>query len=91
MELKQLEHLAELSKLEFSDSELKEFSKEFESLIELANKVKNSKTSGERKLNIIDMQQLRDDKIIESTSVDVLLKNSPETNKDSIVVPRIME
>lgn len=91
MELKQLEHLAELSKLEFSDSELKEFSKEFESLIELANKVKNSKISGERKLNIIDMQQLRDDKIIESTSVDVLLKNSPETNKDSIVVPRIME
>ena len=91
MELKQLEHLAELSKLEFSDSELKEFSKEFESLIELANKVKNSKISGERKLNIIDMQQLRDDEIIESTSVDVLLKNSPETNKDSIVVPRIME
>ncbi|MBE7076953.1 MAG: Asp-tRNA(Asn)/Glu-tRNA(Gln) amidotransferase subunit GatC [Clostridiales bacterium] len=91
MDLKELEHLAELSKLKFSEDELKEFEKDFTSLVELADVVKNANVTGERKLNIIDMAELREDEVKESTPVDVLLQNSPIVKKDSIVVPRIME
>lgn len=91
MDLKEIEHLAELSKLKFSEQELKEFATEFENLVELANTIKNADVAGERRLNIMDMNDLREDEIKPSTAVDVLLMNSPIVKNDSIVVPRIME
>lgn len=91
MEIKEIEHLAELSKLEFTDYELQEFAKDFESLVELADAVKNSTIKGNRDLNIIDMADLREDEPKPSTSVDILLQNAPDKDKDSFIVPRIME
>lgn len=91
MELKEIEHLAELSKLKFNEEELKQFSKEFESLVELADIVKNAQISGASHINAINMTELREDKAEESMPVDELLKNSPIVKNDSIVVPRIME
>jgi len=91
MDIKEIEHLAELSKLKFTQEELVDFSKDFESLVELADVVKNSTIVGNSHINTINMKDLRDDTAHVSTSVDILLKNSPEVKKDSIVVPRIME
>ena len=91
MDIKQLEHLADLSKLEFSTEELQQFNENFENLINLVEKVRTCDACGERKLNIISMDDLRDDVVIPSTNVETLLKNSPESKKDSVVVPRIME
>jgi len=91
MEINEIKHLAELSKLKFSDEELENFSKEFESLVELANTVKNSEITGEKNINIMDMNDLREDQPKESTPVEVLLRNAPMANKDSFIVPRIME
>ena len=91
MDIKDVEHLAELSKLKFSDSELKDFLDSFDSIVELADTIKNADVSGEKQIRIIDMEDLREDKVEPSTPVEVLLKNSPMSSNDSFVVPRIME
>ena len=91
MDIKEIEHLAELSKLKFTDEEIKEFAKDFESLVELADLVKNADITGETHLNIMDMSELREDVVEKSTDVELLLCNSPIVKNDSIVVPRIME
>ena len=91
MELKEIKHLAELSKLEFTDEELQSFSIEFEKLVELADIIKNANVTGERKLNIIDMNELREDKPKESYSSEILLENAPEKKKSYFAVPRIVE
>ena len=91
MEIKDIEHLAELSKLQFSDDELVEFSKDFESIISLADTIKNYDVSGSRVIETKNMNELREDVARPSSSVDILLKNSPIVKNDSIVVPRIME
>lgn len=91
MDIKEIEHLAELSKLEFSTEELEEFSNEFSSLLELADMVKNAEISGSSFINSIDMLNLREDKAKDSMHVDILLENTPVVKKDCIVVPRIME
>lgn len=91
MDIKELEHLAEMSKLEFTHEELLEFDKDFQNLIDLVDRVKNCNIAGERRLKIISMDDLREDEVIASTNVEKLLKNSPETKKDSVAVPRIME
>lgn len=91
MDIKEIKHLAELSKLEFSDDELVEFSKDFEKLISLADTIKNANVEGNRKLNVMELADLRDDTPKESYPSDVLLENAPEKSKGYFVVPRIME
>lgn len=91
MEIDEIKHLAELSELTFSDSEMEQLSKDFESLIGLADEVKNSNIEGVTHLNIIDMNLLREDKAKNCVPVEVLLQNAPVEKKDSFVVPRIME
>ena len=91
MDIKEIEHLAQLSKLEFSPEEMESFSKEFEHLVEFADIVKNADLQGEQNIQKIDLGKLRDDEIGKSTPTEILLKDSPLVKQDCIVVPRIME
>ena len=91
MEIKEIEHLAELSKLKFTKEELEDFAKDFESLVELADIVKNADIQGVRQINIVDMNLLREDIPQPSTPAEVLLQNAPDCQKNSFAVPRIME
>ncbi len=91
MEIKEIEHLAELSKLKFTQEELEDFAKDFESLVELADVVKNADIKGVRQINIVDMNLLREDIPQPSTPAEVLLQNAPDCQKNSFAVPRIME
>ena len=91
MEIEEIEHLAELSKLKFTQEELEDFAKDFESLVELADIVKNADIQGVRQINIVDMNLLREDIPQPSTPAEVLLQNAPDCQKNSFAVPRIME
>ena len=91
MDIKEIEHLAELSKLKFTQEELEDFAKDFESLVELADIVKNADIQGVRQINIVDMSLLREDIPQPSTPAEVLLQNAPDCQKNSFAVPRIME
>ena len=46
---------------------------------------------GTFKIKTIDMEDLRDDVVVESVGPEVMLRNAPEAKKNSFVVPRIME
>lgn len=91
MEIKQIENLAELSKLNFTQDELEEISKDLDSLVEMVNVVKETDVDGSYNINTIDMQDLREDEVVESVNPEILLKNAPKAKKNSFVVPRIME
>lgn len=91
MNIKDIEHLAELSKLEYTDEEMAEFLPQFESLVKLADVIKDADISGSINYNVMDYSELREDVAKDSTPVDELLQNSPIVRRDSIVVPRIME
>ena len=91
MEIKEIEHLAELSKLKFTAQELEAFAKDFESLVELADVVKDADIEGVRQINIVDMDLLREDIPQPSTPAEILLQNAPDSQKNSFAVPRIME
>ncbi len=91
MEFKDVEHLAELSKLTFTETELKDFMKDFESIVALADTIKNVELDGDIKVHAIDLEELREDKVKESSSVDDLVMNAPEADMGCFVVPRIME
>ena len=91
MDIKEIEHLAELSKLKFTQEELEDFAKDFESLVELADIVKNADIQGVRQINIVDMNLLREDIPQPSMPAEVLLQNAPDCQKNSFAVPRIME
>lgn len=91
MDKKEIEHLAELSKLKFSDDELKSFADDFKSLLELTDIVKDAEINGEIGFKSIDMNALREDEPKESMTATTLLENAPQVKNDCIVVPRIME
>lgn len=91
MEIEEIERLAELSKLKFSQKEMADLAKDFESLIELADVVRNANITGKTRIASVDMDDLREDRVKESVSTEVLLQNAPISKKDSFVVPRIME
>ena len=91
MEIKDIKHLAELSKLEFTEQEIIEFSKDFDSIVKLADVIKDADIAGERAITSMPMADLREDEPQPSMPVDTLLQNAPQQNKDSFVVPRIME
>ena len=91
MELKEIKHLAELSKLEFADEELQSFVGEFEKQIELVDTIKNTEVIGNMKLNILKMEELREDKVKNSFSSEILLENAPDKKRSYFAVPRIVE
>ena len=91
MDIKEIKHLAELSKLEFTDDEIEQLSKEFDSIVEMADIIKNAEITGEKNINSIPMAKLREDEEKESFSTEILLQNAPSKRDGSFVVPRIME
>ena len=93
MDIKELKHLAELSKLEISDNEkdLEVLISQLDNMIELVDKVKNADINGQRAYDVVDMADLREDIAKESTPREILLQNAPCKKTDTFVVPRIME
>lgn len=91
MDLKEIQHLAELSKLEFSNEELESFALDFASLVNLADNIKNADIKSKRVLNALDLKDLREDEVKKSLPAKTILKNAPVSKKDSFVVPRVVE
>ena len=91
MDLKEIQHLAELSKLEFSKEELENFALDFASLVCLADKIKDTDVKGKRVLNSTDLKDLREDIVKKSLPSKIILKNAHVAKKDSFVVPRVVE
>ena len=84
-------HLAELSKLSFSDSELETVTKQMSDIIDLMDKVKEIDSSLETfSLPATDYENLRPDKARESFNTNLIVKNAKSVQDNAFVVPKVV-
>ena len=88
-----IDHLATLSRLEFTDSEKESFKKDFSNIINYINLIEKVDVSdielSKTKLNA--KCDLREDEIKPSLSVDLVVKNAPKSMGGAVVVPTVVE
>ena len=84
-------HLAELSKLEFTDEELLKMTKDMTDIIALMDKVCDFNPEIKPyTLDSVDYDDLRGDTYKESYPNNEILKNDKNTKNDSFVVPKVV-
>ncbi len=90
---KEIAKIAEMARIDLSEAEKVEFSKELNDILEYVEKIKTLDTSGvEPADNISNLINVtRDDVIKESFDTDAIKKIAPDFVKGHIVVPRIIE
>lgn len=91
--LSDVEYLAELSRLEFSDEEASKMQKDLSSIIDYVNKLNDIKTQDiaakEHILNLSNV--LRQDVVMQSLSNEEALKNAYDSEENYFKVPQLME
>ncbi|NMC56888.1 MAG: Asp-tRNA(Asn)/Glu-tRNA(Gln) amidotransferase subunit GatC [Eubacteriaceae bacterium] len=91
--LSDVEYLAELSRLEFSDEEAAKMQKDLSSIIDYVNKLNDIKTEDiaakEHILNLSNV--LRQDIVMQSLSNEEALKNAYDSEENYFKVPQLME
>lgn len=90
---KEIAKIAEMARIDLSEDEKAEFSKELNDILEYVEKIKTLDISGvEPADNISNLINVtRDDVIKESLDTDAIEKIAPDFVKGHIVVPRIIE
>ncbi len=93
IDINEAKKLAKLSRLEFSDDELKQFVVEFENILEQVDLINSVNTDGvELFEKTIDAKtELREDKIKASYSQEEILKNAPQSEDGIFIVPITVE
>lgn len=90
--LKDIEYLANLSALEFSENEKKDFLIDFNNILKMVDNLKNHETDIEEIYNKShNLSELRTDEIQPSLSQDEVLKNAPKEKRGCFNVPLIVE
>ncbi len=87
----EFEHLASLSKLNFSEEEKDKFKQDFSSIIEFASKISQTNTSGEGYIASIDLCDLRADTAKAGLTQQEVVSNAPQQQDGAFVVPKIMD
>ena len=88
-----VDHLAELSRLEFTAEEIENFKHEFAQTMEQIEKLENANLQTEDNVQCaLDAEQeLKQDVQGESLKKDEVIKNAPDTMGSSIAVPMMVE
>ncbi len=91
--IKDAENLAKLSRLEFTEEELKEFLKEFESTLDQVSKINNVDVSNIEltEAEQIDILNLRKDIVCNTFSQQQVIQNAPEQKDGAFLVPLTVE
>lgn len=85
-------NVAKLARLEFSPKEIEKYQKELNDIlnyIDMLDEVDVSETTGLSQVND-DVNNLREDVIKDSLSVEEALSNAPESIDGSLIVPKVM-
>lgn len=92
IDLKSVEHLAELSALSFTDEEKQQFILEFNNILNLINQIDQIDLEQELVYtNAVDVSQLREDQIKPSMPQELALINAPKQRKGCFRVPRVVD
>lgn len=84
-------HLAELSKLNYSDEELAKITREMDEIVNLMDTVADFKAEGDGFVNdAVNFEALRPDVSSESLPREDILSNAKENNGTSFVVPKVV-
>ena len=88
-----VEHLANLSRLEFNKEEKENFKKDFSNIINYINQIEKIDVSDVSldKIKLNAKTDLRDDEIKPSLSVEMVTKNAPKSMGGAVVVPTVVE
>ncbi len=90
--IKLVKHLADLGMLSFSDNEMQAMVNDMQDIIGLIDGIKDADTTNvEPKLNIVAFADLREDVAAPSMARDDILRNAAKQEKDSFVVPKVVE
>lgn len=89
--LDEVKRLATLSALEFDETELKQFSTEFESILEMVDEIKNCEVDSKLTYKSHKFEELREDVPQESLPQEKALQNSPKTRKGAFAVSQMLE
>jgi len=89
----QVQHVASLAKLKFTDEELSEFTPQLESIIDLFETLEKVDTTGVKPMTSATDQVnvMREDVAVNSNQREALLKNAPEAENGYIKVPAIID
>jgi aspartyl-tRNA(Asn)/glutamyl-tRNA(Gln) amidotransferase subunit C len=85
--------VADFSKLEFSDSELKVFEKQFGNILEFVTQIKTAQVnrSAPKYDTILELDDLRPDEVRPGLTIDAVLQNAPRPQGRYFVVPKVVE
>ena len=88
---KEIDKLAKLSSLKFTDEEKIEVRKKLESIISMLDKCKEIEVDDLEYQNRTSLSDLRDDTPTPSMSVDDILLNAPKKRKGYFNVPKVVD
>lgn len=92
VDLKIVEHLAELSALNFTEEEQQQFIPEFNNILNMINAINNINLDQELVYtNAVDVSQLRPDVVQQSMPQALALENAPKQRKGCFNVPRVVD
>jgi len=88
-----VKHISKLARISLDDEKIDSLSKDLSSIIKFIEKLNELKTDKTKPLTSIINASLkpRKDEIKDGKIRDQILKNSPETNKEFFVVPKVIE
>ena len=85
-------HIAQLSKLEFSDEEIEKFTTEMSTIVEYVNTLQGVDTSDvEDQTSVLPLNDLRADEVEPSLSQEEAIKNAPKKRAGGFSVPQVVE
>lgn len=92
LSLKDIQHLAELSALHFTEEELEAFLPDFNNILNMIDNIQSFETQDEYVFdNIVSAESLREDEPEQSMPNEKALLNAPKQRKGCFNVPRVVE
>lgn len=93
IDLKDVDHVAELARLKLTDSETEEFTQELGSILSYIDEIDRADTSEVSVVSqISDLNNIiREDNVVNKSDRENLLANAPETKDGAIKVKQVFE
>lgn len=90
--IKEVEHIAKLAKLEFSDAEKEKFTHQFNDILKYMEQLNSVDTTDVEPLaQVIELQNVfREDVVTPSTPTDEALSNAPSATDAHFKVPKVI-
>ena len=90
--IKDVEHIATLAKLEFTDAEKEKFTHQLNQILEYMDHLNSLDTSGVEPLShVIELSNVfRQDEVKAGVPTEEALKNAPEKNEQFFKVPKVI-